>query len=47
MGGKTENASQVKKTIFLGWAQTAGIFAFSTNSKGYEALVFYVIETSL
>ena len=45
-GGNTENASHVKKTIFFGWPVIAGSWALSMNSRGYEALVFSVIEVS-
>jgi hypothetical protein len=45
-GGNTENASQVKKTIFFGCPQTAGSLALGMNSNGYEARVFYVILIS-
>lgn len=46
-GGSTEKASQVRKTMFLGWPQTAGSWTLGMNSRGYEALVFSVIEISL
>ena len=39
-GGRTENASQVKKIIFLGCPVTAGIWALGMYSSGYDALVF-------
>ena len=45
-GGKTPNASQVKKNIFFGWPPTAGILTLSINSRGYDTLVFSVIEIS-
>ena len=45
-GGSTPNASQVRKTTFLGWPPTQGILALGMNSMGYEARVFSVIEPS-
>lgn len=44
MGGKTPKASQVKKITFLAWPPKEGNLAFGMCSKGYETLVFSVME---